>query len=401
MAQISETKPVLETRWQTDTLDTGAIHDELNRLWAEIGGPRHGGQGPGEMVADRRLGGGELMRANTLNLIAVADTRRHAHLITDTVSRLSDFLPSRTIVFITELDTEQAHPWDVHLRLNEAYTEADAPAIRFETITINADPKVGGHLASLVAPLLVSELPTFLWWPSGDFANSPIFQDLVEIVDRLIVDSAQLGSEASAVAQMRSLLDDEDDPWIGDFTWLRLAPWRQLIAQFFDPPAVRRCLGTVSEINIAYAQTRKDQSSGLAAALLTVGWLASRLGWEIVEPLERRRAGGWTAPLRGLGDGRPQDIQLRLIPDQSPEARFSLRSVEIISVGESSGVFRIERTDMDDLITSSETADVPPVSRMVYSRRQENVEMLGEELQRFGPDRILEDSIRFATRLLP
>jgi hypothetical protein len=27
--------------------------------------------------------------------------------------------------------------------------------------------------------------------------------------------------------------------------------------------------------------------------------------------------------------------------------------------------------------------------------------MLGDELQRFGPDRIFEDAIRFATHLLP
>jgi hypothetical protein len=78
-----------------------------------------------------------------------------------------------------------------------------------------------------------------------------------------------------------------------------------------------------------------------------------------------------------------------------------LRSVEIIAVGDAEGIFRIERTDMDDLITSSETADAPLVSRMVYSKRPENVEMLGAELQRFGPDHIFEDAIRFATRLLP
>jgi len=401
MSQISETKPVLATSWQTDALDTGAIHDELTRLWTEVGGPPHGGNAPGEMVAETHLGGGELMRANTLNLIAVADNQQHAELITDTISRLRDFLPSRTIIFITEAAEQQQHAWDVHVQLNEGYREEDAPAIRFETITINADPKVSGHLASLVAPLLVSELPTFLWWPSGDFANSPMFRDLVEIVDRLIVDSAQLGNEANAVAQLRSLLDEEDDPWIGDFTWLRLAPWRQLIAQFFDPPDVQPCLGTISQITIAYAQKRQDQSSGFAAALLTVGWLASRLGWEIIEPLEQRKAGGWTAPLRATEGGRRRDIQLRLVPDQSPEARFSLRSVEIVSVGDAEGVFRIERTDMDDLITSSETANVPLVSRMVYSRRPENIEMLGEELQRFGPDRIFEDAIRFATRLLP
>ena len=97
MSQKTTSGPVLQTSWDTDALDTGAIHDELNRLWAAIGGPRHGGQAPGEMVADSHYGGGELMRANTLNLIAVADDEDIAQMITSTVSHLSDFLPSRTI----------------------------------------------------------------------------------------------------------------------------------------------------------------------------------------------------------------------------------------------------------------------------------------------------------------
>ncbi|HEV2072333.1 MAG TPA: glucose-6-phosphate dehydrogenase assembly protein OpcA, partial [Thermomicrobiales bacterium] len=242
----------------------------------------------------------------------------------------------------------------------------------------------------------------FLWWPSGDFANSPVFQDLVEIVDRLIVDSAQLGNDASALAQLRTLLDDEDDPWVGDFTWLRLQPWRQLVAQFFDPQEVQPALETIAQVNIAYTPTREDRGSGLAAALLMVGWLASRLNWEVLEPLEQRKAGGWTTPLRsGNSDKKVRHIQVRLSPDQTIESHFSLRSVEIVSIDDHEGVFRVLRTDKDDLITSSETADAPYVSRVVYARRQTSVEMLGEELQRFGPDPILEDAVRFATRMLP
>ena len=59
------------------------------------------------------------------------------------------------------------------------------------------------------------------------------------------------------------------------------------------------------------------------------------------------------------------------------------------------------RTDADDLITSSETATVPFVSRMVYARRPTSEQMLGAELQRFGHDRVFEEALRFATRLLP
>ncbi len=403
MAQIFETKPVLESTWDTDTLDTGAIIDELTRLWTEVGGPRHGGEAPGEMIAESFPGGGGLMRANTLNLIAVAESDDSARLITDTVSRLKDFLPSRTIIFNTDDTAQRSHTWHVHVQLNEAWTvNADTPALRFETIIISADPKVAGHLASLVAPLLMTELPTFLWWPSGDFSSSPVFQDLVNVVDRMIVDSAQLGNDAETVAQLRTLLDDEDDPWVGDFTWLRLEPWRHLISQFFDPSETLPCLQSISQVNIAYAHTRRDRGSGFAAALLMVGWIGSRLGWEVLEPLEARKAGGWSVPLRATGpDGKPRDIQVRLTTDQSPEAHFSLRSVEILSTGEHEGTFRIMRTDKDDLITSSETELAPYVSRMVYARRHDNVEMLGEELQRFGQDRIFEDAIRFATRLLP
>lgn len=403
MSQIFDTQPVLESAWETDTLDTGAIHDELTRLWTAVGGPRHGGQAPGEMIAEPHAGGGGLMRANTLNLIAVAETPDNAHLITESVSKLRHFLPSRTVIFLTNADAGRQHTWSVHVKLNEAHHPGgDAAAIRFETIIISADAKVAGHLASLVSPLMISELPTFLWWPSGDFANSPVFQDLVEIVDRLIVDSAQLGNDARAIAHLQTLLDDEDDPAVGDFTWLRLQPWRQLIAQFFYPGEVQPALQTIAQVNIAYAHSREDRGSGLAAALLMIGWLASRLDWEVVEPLERRKSGGWTAPLRALNsESKMRNIQVRLTPDPSPEARFSLRSVEIVSTKDHEGIFRVMRTDKDDLITSSETADAPYVSRMVYARRRNTVEMLGEELQRFGPDRVFEDAIRFATRLLP
>lgn len=401
MTENTTNAPVLQTSWDTDALDTGAIHDELNRLWAEIGGPRHGGNAPGERVAESYPGGGELMRANTLNLIAVADDDGIARLITSTVSQLSDFLPSRTIIFNTSQDSSRTKTWHVEVRLNEGETKG-GPPIHFETITITVDPKMSGHLASLVSPLLISELPTFLWWPTGDFVGNLLFNDIVEIVDRLILDSARLGNDARALAQMRTLLDDEDDPRLGDFTWIRLEPWRQLIAQFFDPVELQPCLDNISQVNIAYAERRQESGSGFAAAMLVVGWLSSRLDWQVIEPLEPRKAGGWTVPMIARSaDGKARDIQVRLTPDPSPEAKFSVRSVELVAIGEHDGVFRIMRTDKDDLITSSETSVAPYMSRMVYSRRKNTVEMLGDELQNFGSDPVFEDAIRLATRLLP
>lgn len=398
----TDSGPVLVTSFQADVLDTGAIHDKLVQLWADLGGPPHGGNAPGEMVAETNAGGGGVMRANTLNLLAVARTERNATLITDAVARLRDFLPSRTIIMLMH-DGGTGHRFDVRLELKQQQSVDEAPSPHFETITIRAENGEIESLSSLVSPLLVAELPDILWWPGGNFSGNPLFLDLQRIVDRVIVDSAQLGRDASGVASLRDLIDTDqtNGPIVGDFTWLRLAPWRQLIAQFFDPPDVQESLATIEEIVISYADVRSDGSSGFASALLTVGWLASRLGWEIVDPLERRRAGGWSAPLRAPSGRRGREISLRLLPDPSPHARFSLRNVRINAGGDAPGTFSIERSDEDDLITSSETQTVPRVSRMVYARRPTDEQMLGEELQRFGHDPIFEEALAFATKLLP
>lgn len=395
-------KRISHRKWDTDTVDIGVIHDELNSMWAD-GQPPRIVSGPfGEQVDPQHGSGQEQMRANTLNLVAVAPTLDIAEMALNTVSQLKDFLPTRTIIVITDPTLKRPKTWHIDLQINETASKDDSPGILFETITFWTDQSSAGVLSSVVAPLLISELPTFLWWPSGEFRNNAIFEDLSLIADRLVFDSARLGNDAHAVADYRSLIDDPTDPIVGDFTWLRLAPWRQLVAQFFDPQDMQKSLNHVDSVTIGYAQDRKDSGSGFAAALLICGWLGSRLGWNIIEPLEPRKAGGWTAFMAATDElGRANEISIRLTPDATPGAKFSLRSVEIITNHDTSGKFLVQRTDQDDLITSSETSFSPYVSRMVYSRRHSTVEMLGEELQRFGPDRIFEDAIRLATRLLP
>lgn len=406
MTAQTKAGPVVAMSFQTDVLDTGLINDKLGHLWADLGGPARGGNETNEMVTPPTSVAGGVMRASTLNLLAVARTEKDAARIGDAVARLRDFLPSRTIILLTHDHAEEdvsASRFNVHLELKEQAGERGSASPRFETVTIDADTDDVESLSSLVSPLLIAELPDILWWPGGDFSRNPLFLDLQRIVDRVIVDSAQLGRDIAGVASLRDLIDTDDAnaTIVGDFTWLRLAPWRQLIAQFFDPPDIQESLSTIEEITISYADIRADGSSGFASALLAVGWLASRLGWEILDPLERRKTGGWSAPLRAQSRGRGREISLRLLPDKSPQAKFSLRKVQIVAGGDAPGTFVIERSDEDDLITSSETPMSPYVSRMVYARRPTDEQMLGEELQRFGRDPVFEEALSFATKLLP
>jgi len=399
--------PLYVSEWITDSIDTGAIYDEVAKLWERVGGVQDRPRGFDEVDPDVAGYGGGLMRATTLNLVAVAPSEKDAGLIAGSVGHLKDFLPSRTVILILrapEDGAEETIPYSVRVELRDQRPEdADnkEAVLKYETITISADAREAGRLASVVSPLLMSELPNYLWWPSGDFARSPLFHDLLQIVDRLIVDSAQLGRDVRGVAALRDLVDaDFHHAVIGDFTWLRLGTWRQLIAQFFDGDDSQASLQTIDSVTVAYADTREDGSSGLASALLMVGWLGSRLGWEAIDPLDQRTGASWVPLLARNGD-RQRSVQVRLIPDKSAMAKFSLRSVELVASGDHPGRFKVERTDEDDMITSSELPTMPLVSRMVYSRRPDNEAMLGEELQRLVPDRVFEEALRFATRLLP
>jgi glucose-6-phosphate dehydrogenase assembly protein OpcA len=401
----TDARVVREASWHTDVVDSGAIQDKLNQLWSELSDAderiRADSATAHEVEADA-YGPGLLTRASTLNLLAVAESDEAASLIHDTVNSLTEFFPSRTIVLVDrEMDAEGSG-YDVRVELLEQPSTGSAPGLRYETITIAAPHQDAANLASLVSPLLVTELSDFLWWPNGQFPNNPLFQELAEVADRLIIDAAQLGARARGLDVLSEMIGGvATAPILGDFTWLRLNSWRQLIAQFFDPPSVQPCLQTIDQVAIDFAESRRDGSSGFASALLTTGWLASRLGWEVVEPLEQRRSGAWWGALRGQHEGRGRDIEVRLTPESSPHTNFSLRRATITASGNAPGTFRIERTDSDDLMTSSETPSMPEVSRMVYAKRPEARKMLSEELQRFGHDKIYEQALLIATRLAP
>lgn len=400
----TDTRVVREASWHTDVVDSGVIQDKLNQLWSDLSDAdeqtRVDAASANAVEADATAPG-LLTRASTLNLLAVAESDDEAGQIHDTVNSLTEFFPSRTIVLV-DRETDGGGGYDVHVELLEQPSTGAAPGLRYETITIAAPHQDAANLASLVAPLLVTELTDFLWWPNGDFPHNPLFQELNEVADRLIVDSAQLGNRALGIDGLSEMVEGiATAPILGDFTWLRLNPWRQLIAQFFDPTAVQPCLQTIDQIAIDYAESRRDGSSGFASALLTTGWLASRLGWEVIEPLEQRRSGAWWGALRAQHDGRGRDIEVRLTPDSSPHAIFSLRRVTITASGGAPGTFKIERTDSDDLVTTSATPSMPEVSRMVYAKRPEARKMLSEELQRFGHDKIYEEALLIATRLAP
>ena len=79
--------------------------------------------------------------------------------------------------------------------------------------------------------------------------------------------------------------DKNEETYVADLNWHRLAAWQELTAAAFDPPDRRESLVDIDQITIDY------EKGNPAQALLFLGWLASRLNWKPVS--QSREAGDY------------------------------------------------------------------------------------------------------------
>ena len=114
--------------------------------------------------------------------------------------------------------------------------------------------------ASIVTPLLVSDLPVFLRWRGELPFGAPELEQMVGVCDRLVVDSREWKDPAGAYRELRSLFEQTA---VSDIAWRCTWPWRRALAGLW--PGIAKA----GELRI---------TGSSAEALLLVGWLRSRLG---------------------------------------------------------------------------------------------------------------------------
>ena len=144
-----------------------------------------------------------------------------------------------------------------------------------EVIEIRMHGPAARHPASLVLPLLISDLPVFCRWRGRPDWDGSAFAELVGVVDRLVVDSSEW---AGLPRGYEPLSRSFDRVATSDIAWRRTLPWRVALAGRW--PGIRRA-------------RRLTVEGPRADALLLAGWLRSRLRHEV--SLSRREAGGLRA----------------------------------------------------------------------------------------------------------
>jgi glucose-6-phosphate dehydrogenase assembly protein OpcA len=247
------------------------------------------------------------------------------------------------------------------------------------------------RVASVVIPLLVPDLPVFLWWTGTPPSDVRLVDDLVGLADRLIVDSADFARADRTLPEVAQL--SRLHVGITDLNWARLTHWRELVAQFFDVPAWRPFLDGITGIRVGFAVDMDGRDIHPSQALLLLGWLASRLGWQPVEALAPAEAGGLLFRMK-RADGAAIMVRLRPRFERGLDAG-DVSGVRIqAATARATAEFVIKRAPDERHATATAIVDGSVRAERVVPLPALGIrELLGEELAIAGNDRVYEDAL--------
>jgi glucose-6-phosphate dehydrogenase assembly protein OpcA len=385
--------------WDQPDTSVRAIAAHLASLWDV---PDAGGEG-GQVVTEKGL---PHARASVLNLIVTVLDSGAADRVVQTLMGLGVRHPSRALVLVPEAGTGEA-PLDARISTHCHDAIGGGDRVCYEEVVLSVRGDAAAHLAGIVTPLLIHDLPTHVWWPGDPPFNDPVFEQLVELSDRVIVDSADFGD---LLGGLRRLANLRRRSGVGDLTWERLAWWQELTAQFFDAPRFRRYLPNLSRLRIQYASpitnmARSEEATEvapgveapMAQALLYAGWIATRLGWKRHRTLDPLDEHGFRLRL----EGKHEMVELLIEPVPTDAVRpGELLSVRMRSLGETGAAEFIIDRDGEDAMVATNADGMTALLRRVSMDTAREPELLSSQLTVDVVDRVYEDALRAAAILL-
>jgi glucose-6-phosphate dehydrogenase assembly protein OpcA len=274
--------------------------------------------------ARRRLGGMTL--GMVLTLIIVTDEAAQYDAIR-AANQAAREHPCRVLAVIARKPKGDSR-LDAEIRVGES-----SPG---ETIVLRMYGPLGQHADSVVAPLLVPDVPVVTWWPD-EAPRIPAKHPLGALAQRRVTDSAAAERPHEAL----ETLADGYQPGDTDFGWTRATPWRSLLAATLDQPHPLIIAGEIAA-----------EQDNPTADLITA-WLSLRLSI----PVSRTVSGG-----PGITGA-------------------------VLTTTE--GDIKITRSDG----RTATLAWPDRIDRMVSLHRRDTAELLAEELRRLDPDEVYAETL--------
>ncbi len=242
-------------------VELGDVEAELTRLWGS---------------AAEQVGGPDLENPNVTR-IALANLVIFRHSgdapeFADVLDTVAARHPSRTIVICRNDEPGRVVRAEVSALCH--LPAPGLPQVCSERIILRASRDASTLIPGAVRPLLDADLPFVLWWTADPRADEALFRDLGDEATRLILDLPDTGIDRAA---LQLGLDPAICPHARPTAWFGLGRWRELVAQFFDPPLHHETLARLDSVTIDVAGPSADATPRLAVWF--AAWLAGQLDW--------------------------------------------------------------------------------------------------------------------------
>lgn len=320
--------------WEADNVTVGQVEDALSELRR------------GEVRA--------AVRTSVLTLVVVVENRDAANEALAVVNHMGARHPSRTLVIVARPDDDGQPGVDACAAVRLA--SVGERQICFEDVIMEVRGEVRHHLSSVVEPFTLPDLPVAVWLPK----RLPRLGDpLLDAADRVVIDTRQASSEhdLSVFAAVRALARRLP---VTDLSWMRLAPWRSLLAGQFEGPVNRPFLGGVRNVEIA---------GHVGPRHLLAGWLTQRLGLTRSQ-IHLSEADHVSITIHAAVDGR--------------DGRFAV----------------LRPTDAREIVAEVAIAGRTPITQTLRMRERWASRALADALTRMGHDEAYEVAVDGAAELV-
>lgn len=363
-------------------VDVEGIEKELKQLWTKA-------------AADGGKTAATVMRACSFNIILLSADSDAESNCNDLLDQVLSARPGRGILAIYR--PEKAHHLDAWVSAR-CHLEGSSKQICAEQITVCCEGGQPKELASVVSPLVIAELPVFIYWRSK-IANDTLFQALSKTAARLVVDSQRDAFDLEQIKTVNNIIRTNRGSLMAtDINWRRLSGWMRAMADAFDdfpmPADYLKKFKTVTITTGADANSKASSGGNNAVSaqsLLMMGWLASRLKWKPAGTLDNNELKVKTS------SGESLTISFK----SSREAEAGhIASIDCeFSDGRKLSVASEKSEELTYVVAQAVDSGHKEATRAHYDLSEAT--LLAAEIGLIGSDPIYEDSMESAAAALP
>jgi glucose-6-phosphate dehydrogenase assembly protein OpcA len=352
-------------------------------MWAEMSAPKGGGRAAG------------VVRACVLNLVVYVAGKEECPEVNDLLEDVVERHPCRAVLLVANRAASEGR-LEAFVSTRCQLSTPGAKRICGEQITIEADGPLVDTASTAVTPLLVPDVPVFLWWKDIPHYEDKLFDRLAEMADRVVIDSASFDRPHKDMLRLAEILK-EGKLRVSDLNWGRLTSWRSLVASFWDVADYRQSLSRIERVSIEYDPPDSSHDEIAPKALLALGWIASCLGWEVTGRGSSSEAGRSQFKLSDGG----REVEAVLAATDDVAGRDGMITSLTLKTAAGDEFFVALRMSEGKLETGARLGgDGQTVGRVLAYEARTEGQRLSAELDILKRDEVFESAAQAAARML-